>query len=76
MLRAILIGIAIVVILTIPLGGLLYFGLKRDSHLVVGDTAPDFTLKDQEGSSVTLSEILKQHSGAIIAFYPKDFTPG
>jgi peroxiredoxin len=42
----------------------------------VVNTSPDFTLKDQEGNSVTLSEILKRQNGVIIAFYPKDFTPG
>ena len=38
--------------------------------------APDFTLPDQNGSLVNLSAILETHRGAVIAFYPKDDTPG
>jgi peroxiredoxin Q/BCP len=38
-----------------------------------GDTAPDFTLTDQDGNPFTLSG----HRGkVIIYFYPKAFTPG
>jgi len=39
-----------------------------------GDRAPDFTLRDQDGNAVSLSD----HAGSrlIIYFYPKAFTPG
>ena len=36
-----------------------------------GDIAHDFTLPDQNGNDVTLSEVLKTYDGAVIAFYPK-----
>lgn len=43
--------------------------------LNVGDRAPDFTLKDDEGEAVTLDGLLA--SGPLILyFYPADFTPG
>jgi peroxiredoxin Q/BCP len=45
------------------------------TSLKVGDPAPDFTLADQEGKSVTLSAALKV-GPVILAFYPKAFTPG
>ena len=39
-----------------------------------GDTAPDFTAKDQDGNTVSLS----QYKGkkVVLYFYPKDDTPG
>ena len=42
--------------------------------LSVGDKAPDFTGKDQDGKQITLS----QYAGkkVILYFYPKDQTPG
>jgi peroxiredoxin Q/BCP len=39
-----------------------------------GAPAPDFTLPDQNGDSVTLSELKGQR--VVIYFYPKDDTPG
>jgi thioredoxin-dependent peroxiredoxin len=39
-----------------------------------GDTAPDFTLPDQEGRPVTLSELRGQK--VVVYFYPKADTPG
>jgi peroxiredoxin Q/BCP len=45
------------------------------TSLKVGDQAPDFTLQDQEGQPVTLSQALKS-GPVILAFYPKAFTPG
>jgi peroxiredoxin Q/BCP len=39
-----------------------------------GDTAPDFTLSDQAGNPVTLSELRGQT--VILYFYPKADTPG
>jgi len=40
-----------------------------------GDSAPDFTLPDQDGTQVSLSELLKDGS-LVLYFYPADFTPG
>ena len=42
-----------------------------------GDKAPDFTLLDQEGNSVTLSTSLKERKVRhFIYFYPRADTPG
>ncbi len=41
----------------------------------VGDAAPDFTLSDQTGKSISLKDFVGK--GAIVLyFYPKDNTPG
>ena len=42
--------------------------------LEVGMKAPDFTLYDQNGSAVTLSDYLGKK--VVLYFYPKDNTPG
>jgi thioredoxin-dependent peroxiredoxin len=43
--------------------------------LAVGSRAPEFTLQDQDATSVSLSNLLR--TGAVILyFYPADFTPG
>ncbi len=42
--------------------------------LDIGDTAPDFTLPDQHGEQVTLSELRGQN--VVLYFYPKADTPG
>lgn len=42
--------------------------------LQAGDTAPDFTAKDQNGNIVTLSQY--KGKNVILYFYPKDDTPG
>jgi peroxiredoxin Q/BCP len=39
-----------------------------------GDTAPDFTLPDQNGNPVTLSDLRGQK--VVLYFYPKADTPG
>ncbi len=39
-----------------------------------GDSAPDFTLPDQEGTPVTLSRL--QGQNVVLYFYPKASTPG
>jgi peroxiredoxin Q/BCP len=39
-----------------------------------GDTAPDFTLPDQDGNPVTLSDLRGQP--VVLYFYPKADTPG
>ena len=43
--------------------------------LKVGMIAPDFTLKDEEGTERSLSDYLGKKS-VVLAFYPKDFTGG
>jgi peroxiredoxin Q/BCP len=40
-----------------------------------GDTAPDFTAKDTDGKSLTLSQMVKD-GAVIVAFFPKAFTGG
>lgn len=42
--------------------------------LEAGMKAPDFTLKDKEGNTVSLSDFLGKR--VILYFYPKDNTPG
>ncbi len=41
----------------------------------VGDSAPDFTLTTQNGSTVNLKQLLS-NSAVVLYFYPKDDTPG
>lgn len=43
--------------------------------LKVGIIAPDFTLKDEEGTERSLSDYLGKKN-VVLAFYPKDFTGG
>ena len=43
-------------------------------HLKIGDTAPDFSSKDQAGRQVKLSDYKGKR--VVIYFYPKDNTPG
>lgn len=49
-------------------------GVFAQAKLKVGDVAPDFTAKDQDGNNVTLSSFLGKK--VILYFYPKDDTPG
>ncbi|MGB1893797.1 MAG: thioredoxin-dependent thiol peroxidase [Candidatus Latescibacterota bacterium] len=42
--------------------------------LSIGDPAPDFTLSDADGNSVSLSDFKGQK--VVLYFYPKDDTPG
>ncbi|MGK7910561.1 MAG: thioredoxin-dependent thiol peroxidase, partial [Synechococcus sp.] len=42
--------------------------------LSIGDPAPDFTLPDGQGNSVTLSQLKGQT--VVLYFYPRDNTPG
>ena len=42
--------------------------------LEVGTKAPDFTLQDQRGEAVSLSDFLRKK--VVLYFYPKDNTPG
>ncbi len=43
--------------------------------ITVGDTAPDFTLPNQAGDTVALSNFRGQKA-VVLYFYPKDDTPG
>lgn len=43
-------------------------------NVTAGDPAPDFTLPDQDGNDVTLSDL--RGSPVVVYFYPKDDTPG
>lgn len=42
--------------------------------LSTGDSAPDFTAKDQTGATIKLSDLRGQK--VVLYFYPKDDTPG
>ena len=42
--------------------------------LKIGDKAPDFTLKDQDDNSVSLSDF--KGKKIVLWFYPKASTPG
>lgn len=42
--------------------------------LKVGSTAPDFSLPDQDGQTVHLYDVLKEH-WVVLFFYPKDDSP-
>ena len=49
--------------------------LLGSTPIKVGDVAPDFTLVDTDGRSVTLSRLL-QDGPVILYFFPKAFTSG
>jgi peroxiredoxin Q/BCP len=55
--------------------GLLDSLIGTGTGLTVGTKAPDFTLNDQHGRSVSLSDFRGQKS-VVVYFYPKDDTPG
>ncbi len=42
--------------------------------LTIGDKAPDFTLRDKDGKTVSLSDFKGRK--VVLYFYPKDNTPG
>ncbi|MEO5927940.1 MAG: peroxiredoxin [Patescibacteria group bacterium] len=44
-------------------------------ELAVGDNAPEFTLPDQDGKDVSLSDF-KGKKSVVLIFYPGDMTPG
>ncbi len=43
-------------------------------NVTAGDAAPDFTLPDQDGNEVTLSDL--RGGPVVVYFYPRDDTPG
>jgi len=45
-----------------------------EARLAPGDLAPDFTLADQEGTPVSLSDL--RGSRVVLYFYPEAMTPG
>jgi thioredoxin-dependent peroxiredoxin len=45
------------------------------SGIQVGDKAPDFTLPKQDGTPVSLKDLLAK-GAVVLYFYPKDDTPG
>lgn len=47
---------------------------QSTTTLQVGDTAPDFTSKDQDGKAVSLNSY--KGKKVVLYFYPKDQTPG
>lgn len=42
---------------------------------VVGELAPDFTVKDLDGAELKLSSLVER-GPVVLAFFPKAFTPG
>ncbi|WP_431108881.1 thioredoxin-dependent thiol peroxidase [Winogradskyella poriferorum] len=44
------------------------------THLKVGDKAPEFSAKDQDGNSISLSDY--KGKKLVVFFYPKASTPG
>jgi thioredoxin-dependent peroxiredoxin len=48
---------------------------SKQGPVQVGDTAPDFTLADQNGTSVTLHDVIGK-GPVVVYFYPKDETSG
>jgi hypothetical protein len=42
----------------------------------VGDPAPPFTLSGSDGRSYSLQDLLAEHEGVVLAWFPKAFTPG
>ncbi|NND08242.1 MAG: thioredoxin-dependent thiol peroxidase [Saprospiraceae bacterium] len=46
----------------------------HQTHLAVGDDAPDFSCPDQEGNMVSLSDFRGEK--LVLFFYPRDNTPG
>jgi peroxiredoxin Q/BCP len=49
-------------------------GLGGDPVVETGQPAPDFTLPDQNGQEVTLSQL--RGTPVVLYFYPRDDTPG
>jgi len=53
----------------------LAFGAMAKASLKVGDAAPDFTLPDQNGAAVRLSDFRGKRT-VVLAFYIRAFTSG
>ena len=50
--------------------------LENLPKLDVGSLAPNFSLSNQNGEVVELSEVLKSGKRVLLVFYPGDMTPG
>lgn len=48
---------------------------RKNTHMKIGDKAPDFTLSNQHGVKVKLYDLLGE-SPVVLFFYPKDNSPG
>jgi hypothetical protein len=48
----------------------------RDKPLAVGDRAPEFALRDQDGKAVTLSAVRARRDAVVVAFYIQADSPG
>jgi peroxiredoxin Q/BCP len=48
---------------------------EKHVGLAEGSDAPDFTMRDNHGKTIRLSD-LKGNSDVVVYFYPEDFTPG
>ncbi|MFG0273670.1 MAG: redoxin domain-containing protein [Phycisphaerales bacterium] len=46
----------------------------RDTPIAAGETAPDFTLLDQNRDEVSLKSLLANGGDVVLSFYPLDFT--
>jgi len=46
----------------------------RQAPIEVGETAPDFTLLNQDREEVALSDLLRQGRDVVLSFYPMSFT--
>lgn len=46
----------------------------REPSIREGDYAPDFTISDNDGKKINLSDLRGKR--VVVYFYPKDFTPG
>jgi len=51
-------------------------GYGQELKVKVGDKAPNFKLKNQDGEVVELKDFLGKGKQVILYFYPKDMTPG
>jgi peroxiredoxin len=71
--RIVIFIVVIVGALSVVGGGLIFSRSK--TSLKIGDTAPDFTLTDQNGTPVKLSDF-RGKKNVVLAFYIKAFTSG
>lgn len=53
----------------------IYYIMSATKTLKVGDAAPAFTLSNQDGNPISLSDY-KGKKSVVLYFYPKDETPG
>lgn len=70
--RILLIGLVLAAIIT---SIVVYTVMSTTKTLKTGDAAPDFTLTDQDGQAISLSQF-KGNKNVVLYFYPKDETPG